>query len=180
MLDNLPADHPARRELNGLVRKARRYQSEINGWPDEDWAHDLTRERVRELADELEGLQSRHPGVIDPDIPVPAPASAPAPTPDVPEQAPVPQAIPGGDVISRQGLSTRGLDPDRTLGDQLAGSRQLADLQRSPNLRGVGASDLPHLTPRQLAQMVEDGRITKNVFNSIMKTGEGRNLGGGG
>lgn len=175
MLNNLPEGHPARGPLDRFIRQATRAEARINSVPNSVAAQSEL-EKMRGL---LEDIERAHPDAIDPNVVMNPPAVEGTPVTQQPTPVVQTPIAPGGDVFSRNRLSTRGLDPDRTLGDQLAGNSQLANLQSSPNLRGVGAQELPNLTPRQLAQMVEDGRITTKVFNSIMKTGEGRNLGGG-
>jgi hypothetical protein len=172
MIARLPAKDAARGELKGLITEIDKNKDWIEELLKIEGAEENALHQLEVYGQRLKKIEGDFQGVVNPDIPV-APAT-PAPTAEL-----EPMAEPGGDVFSRNRLSTRGLEPDTTLEAQLGGTGQLTDLQNSPNLKGVGGKDLPKLTPRQLAQMVEEEKITKNVFDSIMKAGEGRNLGGG-
>ena len=184
MLENLPEkERGARAALKNFIKKAERTEKYIGDLSKEDIEIEIDL-----LRDDLKKIDTEFPKAVNPDVPAtpagPDTTSVTTAGPDtIAEDEPaaepaVEPAARGGDVFSRNKLSTRGLLPDETLGKQLEGTGQMKDLQASPNLKGVGRDELPNLTPRQLAQRVEDGKMPKDVFNSIMKTGEGRNLGG--
>jgi hypothetical protein len=176
MMENLPEGSPARGKLEGFIRRATRAETRINA----NAGTAAAESELQQMRDLLDDIQRAHPEAVDPNVTVtPAPTTEPPPAPTTGAPAVEPpaagQVAPGGTALTRMGLSTRGLAPNRTLGEQLAAfPGEMAALQRSPNLSGVGADVLPRLTPLQLAEMVESGQITRKVFNSIMKAAEDR------
>jgi hypothetical protein len=80
MMDRLPAKHPARGELKAFIKKVETEATWIDVVPTEAQAQ----EKLGELQKDLEAIQQRHRGTVDPDVQV-TPA-APATTT---EQAPV-------------------------------------------------------------------------------------------
>jgi hypothetical protein len=89
MIGRLPADHAARTELESLLQRVPREATQID------------QDVMQKLASDLEDIQSRHPGVVNPDIPVaPAPSAVDplADTGGVPEPIPPEQA---GEITGR-------------------------------------------------------------------------------
>jgi hypothetical protein len=182
MIARLPESHAARAELERLLGEARDADTWVNDMPDLPEAlSELDR-----LSQTLKDIEKRHPDAVVPDI-APESTATPAPEEVTPPAEAGPAVEPGlfPDVqppvgvetkslrVGRHNLSLRGLHPDRTFTQQLPPG-EMAALQGSPNIRGVGAADLPGLTPRALAQMLADGKITRRVFDGIMKAAEDR------
>jgi hypothetical protein len=191
MLARLPPGHAAEAELRALINEANEadtWVNEVLHEVEEGQVLNTAQSEVKRLKDMLSDIEARHPDAIVPDI-VPAPGTAPhepvimpeEPLPLAPEAAatPAPPVLPaaGEPTISlqvgRDTLSLRGLNAELPLGKQLEGG-EMAALKRSPNLEGVGAEALSGLSPRELATMVAEGRITKRTFDGIMKAAEDR------
>jgi RHS repeat-associated protein len=71
-----------------------------------------------------------------------------------------------------------GWKPGVPIGDQLAGTGQLKDLRRNPNLKGINVEELLRKKPEELMQMLKDGIITQKTLKQFTKCFEGRDLGG--
>jgi hypothetical protein len=191
MLARLPKGHLAQDELRNLINEAK----EADTWVNEVWhvveegqEFNTAQREFKRLEDMLKDIETRHPDAIVPDIvpeagiappeqivpegePIPIAPEAPAPA--VPQVLPPPGEAADFLHVGRDNLSLRGLDAELPLGQQLA-EGEMSALKRSPNLQGVGAEDLPFLSPRDLATMVAENQITKKVFDGIMKAAEER------
>jgi hypothetical protein len=91
MLAKLPDKHAARGPLRKFIGEARKEATWIDDLPGSPEA----KQKLAELTQQLEDMQKRFPGVVDPDIPVPPAAPAePAPLPEPPAAEPAPPAQP--------------------------------------------------------------------------------------
>lgn len=72
------------------------------------------------------------------------------------------------------------IEPDVPVIKQLEGTGQLRDLRHSPNLKGVNLEELLAKTPQELDAMRDAGTLDRGIHRQIMKTFEGRDLGGRG
>jgi hypothetical protein len=183
MIAKLKKSDPAVRELRALIAEAKKADTWVNdalNVVEEGQVLNTAQQTLKLLEDTLKDIEARYPYAIIPDPPPAAAAPAPEEVTPPPTEAPVVPAVtpPPGEAggflqVGRERLSLRGLDAEIPLGKQLAEGEMKA-LTRSPRLRGVGAHELPGLSPRDLATRVAEGRMTPKMFDGIMKAAEDR------
>ena len=159
MLARIPKSHPAYGELRELINKAKNADTWVNDVLEvvKDVGPNEAQAEIKRLETALNDIEARHPGAFDPEV-VPNPARQlprrprHRPKPRGPRQQYCPpRGVPTRSLrVGRETLSLRGLDADLPLRGQLV-EGEMAALKRSPNLVGVGAEDLPYLSPRDLA-----------------------------
>jgi hypothetical protein len=148
LLEQMPKSGAARRRVMALRRQVRNLDRQIKKGR---LTPEQAQAELNKLSRRMESLTDRYPKDFAPVV---------KPRPRRP----------------RRRLSFRGNNPDKTMAENLKGKGQLAGLERNPNIQGISPKEILESTPRQLAQMVRDKKITRKVFNAIMKTGEGRPL----